>query len=136
MLDDGELGILDFQDGVVGPVTYDWVSLLRDCYIQYESNFVDVQLDRLIDQFERASGDVFESARWRQWFDWMGVQRHLKCAGIFARLAIRDNKPSYLRDIPRVIDHLINVSGQYSALEALTRRLESEVKSAMQKVNA
>ena len=136
MLDDGELGILDFQDGVVGPVTYDWVSLLRDCYIQYESDFVDVQLDRLIDQFERASGDVFESARWRQWFDWMGVQRHLKCAGIFARLAIRDNKPSYLRDIPRVIDHLINVSGQYSALEALTRRLESEVKSAMQKVNA
>ena len=52
MLDDGELGILDFQDGVVGPVTYDWVSLLRDCYIQYESDFVDVQLDRLIDVVE------------------------------------------------------------------------------------
>ena len=136
MLDDGELGILDFQDGVIGPVTYDWVSLLRDCYFQYEADFVNFQLDRLIDQFERASGDVFKSARWRQWFDWMGVQRHLKCAGIFARLAIRDNKPSYLRDIPLVIDHLINVSSQYPALEALTWRLASEVKPAMQKVNA
>ena len=136
MLEDGELGILDFQDGVVGPVTYDWVSLLRDCYIQYESDFVDVQFDRLIDQFERASGDTYNRGCWRQWFDWMGVQRHLKCAGIFARLAIRDNKPSYLRDIPRVLDHLLHVSSQYSKLEALTRRLASEVKPAMQKVNA
>ena len=136
MLDDGELGILDFQDGVIGPVTYDWVSLLRDCYFQYEADFVDFQLDRLIDQFERASGDTFNRGCWRQWFDWMGVQRHLKCAGIFARLAIRDNKPSYLRDIPRVLDHLIHVSSQYSALEALTRRLASEVKPAMEKVNA
>ena len=135
MLDDGELGILDFQDGVVGPVTYDWVSLLRDCYIQYESDFVDVQLDRLIDQFERASGGIYNRGCWRQWFDWMGVQRHLKCAGIFARLAIRDHKPSYLRDIPRVLDHLLHVSSQYSELEALTRRLASEVKPAMQKVN-
>ena len=66
----------------------------------------------------------------------MGVQRHLKCAGIFARLAIRDNKPSYLKDIPRVLDHLINVSSRYSELEALTRRLASEVKPAMQKVDA
>ena len=65
MLDDGELGILDFQDGVVGPVTYDWVSLLRDCYIQYESDFVDVQLDRLIHQFDRVSGLVLLSALWR-----------------------------------------------------------------------
>jgi aminoglycoside/choline kinase family phosphotransferase len=136
ILDDGELGILDFQDGVIGPVTYDWVSLLRDCYFRYEPDFVDFQLDRLIDQFERVSSQAFERARWQQWFDWMGVQRHLKCAGIFARLAIRDNKPSYLRDIPRVVDHLIHVSSQYSALEALTRRLGSEVKPAMEKVSA
>ncbi len=136
MLDDGELGILDFQDGVIGPVTYDWVSLLRDCYFHYQADFIDLQLDRLIDQFERASGDTFNRGCWRQWFDWMGVQRHLKCAGIFARLAIRDNKPSYLRDIPRVLDHLIHVSSQYSSLEPLTRRLASEVKPAMEKVNA
>ena len=136
MLDDGELGILDFQDGVIGPVTYDWVSLLRACYFRYEPDFVDFQLDRLIDQFERVSSQAFERARWQQWFDWMGVQRHLKCAGIFARLAIRDNKPSYLQDIPRVIDHLIDVCSQYSALEVLTRRLASEVKPAMQRVNA
>ena len=73
---------------------------------------------------------------WRQWFDWMGVQRHLKCAGIFARLAIRDNKPSYLQGYSSGARPSLHVSSQYSALEALTRRLASEVKPAMQKVNA
>jgi N-acetylmuramate 1-kinase len=111
----GNPGILDFQDAVVGPVTYDLVSLLRDCYIAWP-------VDRVTDwasgyfHLARRRGVLREDdlGRFLRWLDLMGVQRHLKACGIFARLHRRDGKPHYLADIPRTLDYVREVSGPLS----------------------
>jgi aminoglycoside/choline kinase family phosphotransferase len=115
-------GILDYQDAVIGPVTYDLVSLLRDCYISWPRARVE---DWALGYFERAMqagilrpGQADER-QWLRWFDWMGVQRHLKAAGIFARLHHRDGKPGYLADIPRTLTYVHEVSSRYAELAAL-----------------
>ena len=113
-------GILDFQDAVLGPVTYDLVSLLRDCYISWprervESWVRDYQL--LARQSHIAVGE--DEALFLRWFDLMGVQRHLKATGIFARLCHRDGKPSYLPDIPRTVGYVYEVSVRYPELKSL-----------------
>jgi len=110
-------GILDFQDAVHGPVTYDLVSLLRDCYIDWPRERVEgwalgyqeLAIDSGI--LRQRNEETF-----LRWFDWMGMQRHLKAVGIFARLAQRDGKPAYLADIPRTLNYLREVSGRYSEL--------------------
>ena len=113
-------GILDFQDAVRGPVTYDLVSLLRDCYIAWPRAQVEAWAK---DYYARAResgipvGD--DDAQFLQWFDWMGVQRHLKATGIFARLNHRDGKPGYLKDIPRTLGYVIDVCGRYPPLTSL-----------------
>jgi N-acetylmuramate 1-kinase len=97
-------GILDFQDAVIGPVTYDLVSLLRDCYIAWPRTQVEdwaLGYRELALQSGVLRPDQADERRFLRWFDWMGVQRHLKAAGIFARLYRRDGKPGYLADIPR-----------------------------------
>ncbi len=115
-------GILDFQDAVIGPVTYDLVSLLRDCYIAWPRERVE---DWALGYWELAlqSGVLrpgqADEARFLRWFDWMGVQRHLKAAGIFARLYRRDGKPGYLGDIPRTLGYVIDVAGRYPELAGL-----------------
>ena len=110
-------GILDFQDAVAGPVTYDLVSLLKDCYIAWPRARV---VDWVYGYHELAtqSGVLREvdEARFLRWFDLMGVQRHLKAAGIFARLNRRDGKPGYLKDIPRTVDYIIGLEGGYPEL--------------------
>jgi aminoglycoside/choline kinase family phosphotransferase len=97
-------GILDFQDAVRGPVTYDAVSLLKDCYIEWPVERVHGWLlgyrRRLIEAGCRLTADDGEFIRW---FDLMGLQRHIKVLGIFARLFHRDGKPGYLKDLPRVL---------------------------------
>jgi len=114
-------GILDFQDAVHGPVTYDLVSLLRDCYVAWPVARVE-QL--VLDYYESARDtglvDV-DAARFKRWFDLMGIQRHLKAIGIFSRLNIRDGKPDYLKDIPRTLEYL----RQVSAAEAPMARLSA-----------
>lgn len=120
MLTSPNPGILDFQDAVVGPVTYDLVSLLRDCYIQWEPERVTTWALGYL-QLAIRSGilPAVESERFMRWFDLMGVQRHLKACGIFARLNHRDGKPSYLGDIPRTLGYVREVSTRYPELGGL-----------------
>lgn len=113
---DGTLGVIDFQDAVAGPATYDLVSLLRDCYVRWPAPLVD-ELAALYWQQARPQGIYLgDWAQFQQDFDWMGLQRHLKAAGIFARLHLRDGKSGYLRDIPNTCQYLLDVSGRYPAL--------------------
>ncbi len=113
-------GIVDFQDAVHGPVTYDLVSLLRDCYIAWPRARVEEWALGYYDLAVQSGIPVGEDeARFLQWFDWMGVQRHLKASGIFARLNHRDAKPGYLKDIPRTLGYVLEVSGRYPALAPL-----------------
>lgn len=123
-------GILDFQDAVTGPVTYDLVSLLRDCYIAWPPH--DVQA--WVTGFYRAAQTAgllpdVDHGQFLHWFDWMGVQRHLKAVGIFARLHHRDGKPGYLGDIPRTLAYVLDVSGRYRELAPLQGLLEDLVVS-------
>lgn len=117
LADDGRLGVIDFQDGVVGPVTYDAVSLLRDCYVRWPQQEVAAWF---ADLRETAIGEGvwpdYPLARYQQWFDWMGLQRHIKVLGIFARLYLRDGKPGYLNDLPLVLRYVLEVSEGYREL--------------------
>ncbi len=121
-------GILDFQDAVAGPVTYDLVSLLRDCYIAWPRSRVE---DWATGYFELAvqSGVLRQAheADFLRWFDAMGVQRHLKATGIFARLWHRDGKPGYLDDVPRTLGYVTQVCAGHPALAAFGRFVEDEV---------
>lgn len=112
--DDGSLGVIDFQDAVLGPVTYDLVSLLRDCYIQWPAARVQqwVSSYRQLLQARGLPGAV-DQDRFQRWFDLMGLQRHIKVLGTFARLYLRDGKPGYLADLPLVIRYVQEVSGKY-----------------------
>jgi len=107
---DNSPGILDFQDAVVGPVTYDLVSLLRDCYIRWPQPQVFEWSEQFRQQYNSAHATEIESEQWQRWFDLMGVQRHLKAIGIFCRLNYRDNKPHFLKDIVRTLDYVIDAS--------------------------
>jgi len=117
---DNNPGILDFQDAVRGPVAYDLVSLLRDCYIAWPVTRVERWVREYF-SLARGSGLPVgdDPERFHRWFDLMGVQRHLKAAGIFARLLHRDGKPGYLGDIPRTLVYVIQVSARYPVLGAL-----------------
>jgi hypothetical protein len=113
-------GVLDFQDAVVGAVTYDLVSLLRDCYIAWPREQVEAwalaHRARL-----RALGmsGLDDAGQFLRGFDLMGTQRHLKAIGIFARLNLRDGKPGYLRDIPRTLGYVLEVAERYPELAGL-----------------
>jgi|TARA_E500000178_G_scaffold293893_1_gene298894 aminoglycoside/choline kinase family phosphotransferase len=119
LLDNGELGVIDFQDALVGPITYDLVSLLKDCYLSWPSNVVE---DRALNFMHcLLSHDLLvneSEADFLRSFDWMGLQRHIKVLGIFSRLALRDKKTGYLNDIPRVINYVLDVAVKYPALKA------------------
>ncbi|MFN2338810.1 MAG: aminoglycoside phosphotransferase family protein [Gammaproteobacteria bacterium] len=122
-------GILDYQDAVVGPVTYDLVSLLRDCYIQWPRARVEdwaLGYRELAQQSGILREDVGE-ARFLRWFDRMGVQRHLKAAGIFARLNHRDGKPGYLADIPRTLGYIVEVAEHDTELGFLGELIRERV---------
>src|SRR3990170_2213681 len=121
-------GILDFQDAVLGPVTYDLVSLLRDCYIAWPRARVEEWVKGYHDLALQSGLPVgADDAVFLRWFDLMGVQRHLKATGIFARLNHRDGKPGYLGDIPRTLGYVREVSARYpelQPLQALLRELK------------
>jgi aminoglycoside/choline kinase family phosphotransferase len=128
VLERGNPGILDFQDAVLGPVTYDLVSLLRDCYVAWPSERV---LDWASGYFHlaRQSGVIQEDDldRFLRWFDYMGVQRHLKACGIFARLDRRDGRRQYLADIPRTLAYVVAVTEKDPHLSGLSRLLGETV---------
>jgi aminoglycoside/choline kinase family phosphotransferase len=112
-------GILDFQDAVIGAVTYDLVSLLRDCYIAWPRERVEgwaLGYQELALQSGILREEHEDPTQFLRWFDLMGMQRHLKAAGIFARLNHRDGKPGYLADIPRTLGYVTEVAGRYEEL--------------------
>ena len=112
-----ELGVIDFQDAVHGPYSYDLVSLLRDCYIRWQPEQV-ASWGRYYLTAAQSQGllsGLAEAAFFRD-FDLMGLQRHLKVMGIFCRLYLRDNKSQYLADIPLVIKYFLEVSSRYPEL--------------------
>jgi len=117
-------GILDFQDAVNGPITYDLVSLLRDCYIDWPQARVE-QLALDYYEIARANNLVdVEAALFMHWFNLMGTQRHLKAIGIFSRLYIRDGKPGYLQDIPRTLEYVRQVSADDMSMAGLFSIIE------------
>jgi hypothetical protein len=125
MYSDGSVGrnpgILDFQDAVHGPITYDLVSLLRDCYITWPRAQIEAWVNDYHAQLHDAGMiKAVSAAQFLQWFDLMGIQRHLKASGIFARLNYRDGKPGYLADIPRTLNYVLDVAQGYPELHALS----------------
>ena len=125
MLSDPNPGVLDFQDAVHGPISYDIVSLLRDAFISWDDEQV---LDWCIHYWERArAADLPVDADFADFFrafEWMGLQRHLKVLGIFARLTYRDGKKPYLADTPRFLGYARAVAGRYAPLAPLLRLLD------------
>jgi len=130
-LDDQTVGVIDFQDAVIGAPTYDLVSLLRDCYIRLDNALVE----ELALEF-KAQSSINEIASmpdrtFLHHFDLMGIQRHMKAAGIFARLALRDGKHSYLNDIPLTFGYIIENCAKHSELEAFGTLLKDVVEAPM-----
>ena len=120
-------GIIDFQDAVRGPVTYDLVSLLRDCYIAWPQE----QVDRWAEQYRQRLVDAgvtrIDAQGFRHGFDLMGLQRHLKVLGIFCRLWYRDGKSGYLRDLPLVWKYTRSVGRRYPETAPLIALLEQAI---------
>jgi hypothetical protein len=132
-LDQGNPGVLDFQDAVYGPITYDLASLLRDAYIQWDEEFV---LDWMVRYWQSAkklglpvNPDI--DAFYRD-FEFMGLQRHLKILGIFCRLNYRDGKSAYLGDLPIVMDYVRKTAGRYKELRPLIVLLDAFEQKAPQ----
>jgi hypothetical protein len=123
-----DLGVLDFQDAVRGALTYDAVSLLRDAYLSHPSEQIEEWLRFYF--LLLVKNGLLAKDEWTGFvraFDWMGVQRHIKVLGIFARLYQRDGKDRYLADLPRVLDYTVTVAGKYGELKGLAGWLELRV---------
>lgn len=113
-----DLAVIDFQDAVVGPITYDLVSLLRDCYIQWpEEQVRDWALNYRDLLCSRGLAAEIDPQQFLRWFDWMGLQRHIKVLGTFARLYLRDGKSAYLEDLPLVVEYVRGIIRKYAAQE-------------------
>jgi len=120
-------GIIDFQDAVIGPVTYDAVSLLRDCYISWSDTQIESCLKPYYQKLIQAQLITCDYPQFQRDFDLMGMQRHLKAIGIFSRLNIRDGKNGYLKDIPRTLNYVITISANYPELQDFHNFLVSKV---------
>ena len=123
---DRKLGVIDFQGAMFGPVTYDLVSLLRDCYVDNNMEWIT----RKVLQFQKSLQEAglqyaqVEPDEFTRWFDFSGLQRHLKCVGIFHRLKIRDQKPDYMKDVPRVLEYIHQVLDRHPELEELKNMVQ------------
>jgi aminoglycoside/choline kinase family phosphotransferase len=123
--DEKRLGVLDFQDAVYGPITYDIASLMRDAFLSWDEEFV---LDITVRYWQKAQKAGLpvdpDFGEFYRGIEWMGLQRHLKVAGIFARLTLRDGKPRYLADAPRFIGYIRHTAGRYRELGPLLRLVD------------
>ena len=131
-------GILDFQDAVWGPVTYDLASLLKDCYIAWPPARVrEWALAYREDLLEAGFTLEANAAQFMRWFDLIGLQRHIKVLGIFARLFYRDGKAQYLKDLPRVLDYVRDTASAYTEsarfAEFIAKRIDPEFLAAQQR---
>jgi len=135
VLESDELGVIDFQDAVIGPITYDIVSLLRDCYVRWPQDKISELLQYYIEliclQTNSANITTITNAQWQRWFDLTGMQRHIKASGIFARLHHRDGKSGYLNDIPLTLSYLVDISEQYDEFKFLHQLLSERILPAM-----
>ncbi|MCF6301267.1 MAG: phosphotransferase [Proteobacteria bacterium] len=113
-------GVIDFQDAVLGPVSYDLVSLLKDCYIKWPEHKITSWVEQFRISFNQHNNSNISQGQWQKWFDLMGVQRHLKAIGIFCRLNYRDNKSQFLADIPRTLNYIIEVADRYTEFNELS----------------
>ena len=120
-------GIIDYQDAVLGPVTYDLVSLLKDCYIKWPRSKVELWLQWYYDKLVEGTDIEIGQQEFKRGFDLMGVQRHLKASGIFARLFHRDGKTAYLQDIPRTLSYIVDLSDEYAGLQIIVDLLRTTV---------
>ena len=123
-LPDDKVGILDFQDAFIGPITYDLVSLLRDCYISWPENFV---VELVNTYWKKLRLPNVSQEQFLRWFDLMGMQRHLKALLTFSRKYRRDQNASYLQHIPRTLNYLLTVSQRYPECRALHYFLKETV---------
>jgi len=118
--EDGSLGIIDYQDAMSGAILYDLVSLLKDCYIAFDRESI---LELLL-YFKKRIGSDASDEQFIKWFDFMGMQRHIKVLGIFARLALRDKKEGYLKDIPLTLSYTLDAAKRYDETKPLAALLE------------
>ena len=128
LCDSGQIGVIDFQGAVRGPFAYDLVSLLRDCYIRWPQE--DVKRWAL--SYGNMAMDVgvipaVDEATYLRWFDWVGLQRHIKVLGIFARLHLRDGKHHYLADLPLVLRYTLDVARNYPQLDEFVAWFEQQL---------
>ncbi len=130
---DNNPGVLDFQDAMRGPVTYDLVSLLKDCYLKLPQSRVSEYL-AFYREHAAAAGIPTgpDATTFQTWFDLMGVQRHLKASGIFARLWHRDGKRGYLADIPRTLSYICDCADSYPQLAFLSELIKQRVLPSLQ----
>ena len=120
------IGVIDFQGAMLGPVTYDLVSLLRDCYVENDEEWITDEVSSFQQALEQNRDPIpeMEDEDFLRWFDLTGLQRHLKCIGIFHRLKIRDGKESYLKDVPRVKKYVETVLERYPELSNIQKLYE------------
>ncbi|MGB5964222.1 MAG: phosphotransferase [Sulfurimonadaceae bacterium] len=118
-----EIGVIDYQDAMKGAITYDLVSLLKDLYIEYPKD----EVIALALEFRDMLGLEVEDATFIKWFDFMGLQRHIKVLGIFARLYLRDGKDGYLNDLPLTLKYTIETAEKYEETKALADLLKKVV---------
>ena len=118
-LGDGALGVIDFQDAVIGPITYDPVSLLKDCYVLWHRDDQLRWLELYRQRLKSLGLSIDESSAFQVGFDMSGLQRHLRVLGVFARLSLRDGKSAYLNDLPLVLHYVREVLALYNAIPAL-----------------
>lgn len=116
MVTDDSPGVLDFQDAVEGALTYDLVSLLKDAYVRFPGAQIDQWAARFCEDSRNIGLHALSDEQFMYCFDMMGVQRHLKVAGIFARLNHRDGKPGYMLDVPRTLGYVVDLAGKYPEL--------------------
>ncbi len=129
LTDEGKPGVIDFQGAMRGPITYDLVSLLRDCYVDNAPQWIDQKVRDYRESLIRQGSlkEEVKEAEFLRWFDLAGLQRHLKCIGIFHRLKLRDGKPAYLKDVPRISAYVETVLGRNPELSEL-RALMSDAR--------
>jgi len=120
LTDTNEIGIIDYQDAMSGAITYDLVSLLKDCYIEYPRK----DIEELALSFRDKKGLNTEDKEFIKWFDFMGLQRHIKVLGIFSRLHLRDAKDGYLKDIPLTLKYTIETASRYDETKELAEFLQ------------
>lgn len=125
--EDQLLATIDFQDAVCGPITYDLVSLLRDCYVVWPEQQVREWVAIFYKKLLHKGQLRVDEATFQHWFDLMGLQRHIKVLGIFARLSIRDNKHGYLQDLPVVVSYVRSVAQQQACASEFWEWFEDKI---------